>query len=86
MINAERILTTPDKGLDREVPLVIYGRAAIALGFEDPPEAVKHTLGVDGIIPSSRVETFQTDGNFWDAQEAANRQLEKDGLYITHPF
>ena len=41
-----------DKGLDHEVTLVIYGRAAIALGFENPPDAVKHTLDVDGIIPS----------------------------------
>ena len=34
MTNAERILVTLDKRLDHEVTLVIYGRAAIALGFE----------------------------------------------------
>lgn len=86
MINAERILATLDKSLDHPVTLVIYGRAAIALGFENPPEAVKHTLDVDGIIPVSQVEVFRSDSNFWNAQEAANRELEKDGLYITHLF
>ena len=86
MTNAERILVTLDKRLDHEVTLVIYGRAAIALGFANPPDAVNHTLDVDGIIPVSQVEAFQADSNFWSAQEAANRELEKDGLYITHLF
>ena len=39
MINAERILATLDKGLDHPVTRVIYDRAALALGFENPPEA-----------------------------------------------
>ena len=86
MTNAERILTTLDARLDHPVSLVIYGRAAIALGFEEAPEAVKLTLDVDGIIPLSQELTFRADDNFWDAQEAANRELEKDGLYITHLF
>ena len=42
--NAERILSALDRRLDHEVALVIYGRAAIALGFENPPEAVTKTL------------------------------------------
>jgi hypothetical protein len=84
--NAERILQTLDQRLDHEVPLVVYGRAAIALGFEEPPDAVKHTLDVDGIIPVDQVSIFRSDSNFWDAQEATNRELEKDGLYITHLF
>ncbi len=50
-------MANPDKSLlGVEYSLVIYGRAALALGFENPPEAVKHTLGVDGIIPVSQVE------------------------------
>ena len=40
MINAERILRTLDERLDHEVLLVIYGRAAVALGFENPPAAL----------------------------------------------
>jgi hypothetical protein len=68
------------------VSLVVYGRAGIVLGFEDAPEAVKLTLAVDGIIPMSQIEVFRSDNNFWDSQEATNRELEKDGLYITHLF
>jgi hypothetical protein len=66
------------------VTLVIYGRAAIAPGFQNPPDAVKHTLDVDGIIPVSQIEAFQADSNFWNAQETANRELEKEGL-CHHP-
>ena len=86
MINAERILLAVEKRLDHEVSLVIYGRAAIALGFHGAPEAVTKTLDVDAIIRASELETFRRDTNFWDAQEAANRELEKEGLYITHLF
>lgn len=86
MINAERILRALDSRLDHEVALVVYGRAAIALGFDNPPEAVTKTLDVDVIIPLSQVARFRTDAKFWDAQEGTNRELEKDGLYITHLF
>ena len=86
MINAERILIALDSHLDHEVSLVIYGRAAIALSFENPPEAVTGTLDVDGVIPITQLARFRSDANFWDAQEATNRELEKDGLYITHLF
>lgn len=86
MINAERILQTLDNWLDHEVSLVVYGRAAIALGFANPPAPVTKSLDVDAVIPLSQVGRFQADQNFWDAQEATNRELEKEGLYITHLF
>jgi hypothetical protein len=86
MTNPERILLTLDRHLDHEVALVIYGRAALALGFEDPPAAVRQTLDVDAIIPMSRVDAFRSDGRFWDAQEATNQELEPEGLYVTHLF
>jgi hypothetical protein len=86
MINAERILQTLDRHLDHSVKLVIYGRAAIALGFDHPPDTVKHSLDVDGIISASQAPILRTDTNFWDAQEATNAELDKDGLYITHLF
>lgn len=86
MINAERIVRELDSHLDHEVRLVIYGRAAIALGFEDAPDAVKHSLDVDAIIPMSQAAGFQADLRFWDAQEATNHSLKRDGLYITHLF
>lgn len=86
MINAERILQSVDSRLKHEVSLVIYGRAAIALGFDNPPKEVTCSLDVDVIIPVSQASDFLNDANFWDAQEAANRELEKEGLYITHLF
>src|SRR5262245_58145403 len=86
MINAERILLSLDKHLDHEVSLVLYGRGAVALAFEDPPETVGKTLDVDVIIPVYQLHRFQADSNFWDSQEATNRELQKEGLYITHLF
>ncbi|MEO6183945.1 MAG: DUF6036 family nucleotidyltransferase [Verrucomicrobiota bacterium] len=84
--NAERILRELDGHLDHEVTLVLYGRSAIALGFANAPEATKRSLDVDAIIPMTAVEAFRADLKFWDAQEATNRALEKEGLYITHLF
>jgi len=82
--NAARILSALDRRLDHEVTLVIYGRAAIALGFQNPPEAVTKTLDVDALIPVSQIARFRADLALWDAQEGTNRELEKDGLFITH--
>src|SRR5882762_371264 len=86
MINSERIVRELDSHLDHEVRLVLYGRAALALGFPDAPDRVKHSLDVDAIIPMSAVDSYRSDLAFWDAQEATNRNLKKDGLYITHLF
>ena len=74
VINAERILRALDSRLNHEVTLVIYGRAAIALGFNSPPEAVTKTLDVDAVIPVSQVARFRADQNFWDAQEGSRSQ------------
>jgi hypothetical protein len=84
--NPERIISALDTHLDHEVTLILYGRGAIALGFQNPPEAASLTLDVDCIIPVSRLVAFHDDANFWDAQDLANRELKKHGLYITHLF
>ena len=86
MDNATRILCCLDHHLDHEVRLILYGRAAIQLGFPGAPEAVARSLDVDAIIPVGQVETLAADQGFWDAQEAANSELEPSGLYITHLF
>ena len=86
MDNATRILCCLDHHLDHEVRLILYGRAAIQLGFPGAPEAVARSLDVDAIIPVGQVETLAADQGFWDAQEAANTELEPSGLYITHLF
>lgn len=86
MINAERIVSTLDSLLDHEVSLVIYGRAAIALGFRHPPGAVAKSLDVDVILRDSQTRSLDADDQFWDSQAAVNAQLDREGLYMTHLF
>jgi hypothetical protein len=40
MDNASVILTTFDRHLDHAASLIVYGRAAIQLGFNEPPAEV----------------------------------------------
>jgi hypothetical protein len=86
MDNATIILQTLDSHLDHELSLVLYGRAALNLGFDNAPPATAHSKDVDCIIPLSRLEDLRHDLQFWDAQEATNDQLRPRGLYITHLF
>jgi hypothetical protein len=86
MDNAAIILQTLDSHLDHEVSLILYGRAALNLGFDTAPVETAHSKDVDCIIPLSRVEDMGRDQQFWDAQEATNEQLRLRGLYITHLF
>ena len=86
MINAERIVVALDALLDHDLSLVIYGRAAIALGFPDPPIETTNSLDVDVILRDSHTATLDADDQFWEAQEAVNAQLDRDGLYMTHLF
>ena len=86
MINAERIVRELDSRLDHAVTLVLYGRAALALAFPNAPDAIKHSLDVDAIIPMSLQTTFLGDEQFWNAQQLTNKVLHSDGLYITHLF
>lgn len=86
MINAERIVAALDALLDHEVSLVIYGRAAIALGFPVPPHQTTNSLDVDVILRDSHTAALDADDQFWESQEAVNAQLDRDGLYMTHLF
>lgn len=86
MDNPTRVLTTLDRHLNHAVSLVIYGRAALCLGFEQPREEFAHTEDVDGIIRMSQLEALSNDTGFWDAIDATNEELETDGLYLTHLF
>ena len=86
MDNPSRILQTVDRRLDHAVQLVLYGRAALWLGFNAaPPEAAK-TQDVDAIISVAQSEELASDPQFWDAIEAANAELAEQGLYMTHLF
>jgi hypothetical protein len=86
MDNASLILQTLDEQLDHSVRLVLYGRAALQLGFVHPPQGVAQSKDVDCIIPTADLEALTADEGFWDAQEATNLKLRPMGLYITHLF
>jgi hypothetical protein len=86
MTNAERIVKALDSLLDHEVSLVIYGRAAITLGFTNPPAAVAHSLDVDVVLRDSQMAALDADDQFWNAQAEVNAQLDPEGLYMTHLF
>jgi hypothetical protein len=79
MNNAERIVRELDSRLDHPVRLILYGRAAIALGYENPPPQTLLSLDVDVIIPLSELEQLQNDRLFWAAQEATNEALRSAG-------
>jgi len=79
MSNAERIARALDALLEHEVSLVIYGRAAIALGFLDVPDAVKLSLDIDVILRDEEGPALDTNDPFWQAQVKVNEQLEKEG-------
>jgi hypothetical protein len=82
----ELLLLALDEALDHEVRLIIYGRSAIWLGFNNPPTAAATTQDVDAIIPNEQVQTLADDMRFWDARDAVNERFKSEGLYITHLF
>lgn len=86
MDNASLILRTLDEHLDHPVRLILYGRASLQMGFENPPPQVAHSKDVDCIIPVSDLDALTADSGFWDAQQATNDKLRSLGLYITHLF
>ena len=86
MDNASHILTTFDRHLTRLTRLILYGRAAVQLGFLNPPKEIAESKDVDAIIPVGDVEAFSADEHFWSAQETTNQELRPRGLYITHLF
>ena len=84
--NPEKILKTLDKHLQAEVRLILYGRAALVLGFEDAPQEFGATMDVDAILPLAEMPQIEVNDDFWNAVEKTNRELEPTGLYITHLF
>ena len=86
MNHPETILRTLDRHLIHPVRLILYGRAALALGFPSPTPEFEATLDVDAILPLIEMESIESDDQFWTALESTNRELEPQGLYITHLF
>jgi hypothetical protein len=86
MDNPSLILRTLDAHMDHAVRLVLYGRAALHLGFDGAPPETAESKDVDAIIPLGDLDALSSDEGFWAAQEAANAELRPKGLYITHLF
>jgi hypothetical protein len=87
MNTAQRIAATVDRHLVEKTDIVVFGSAALML---DPAYAqhlaTRMTNDVDIIIPAQRELQVESDKGFWDAIEAANKELKSEGLYITHIF
>lgn len=86
MNNPTRILRTLDRHLDHPVSLVLFGRAAICLGYTGSSAEAAATQDVDAILQLAQLESIEQDGQFWEALAQTNQDLEPEGLYITHLF
>lgn len=84
--NPAEVLVTLDHELDHEVSLVLYGRAALCLGFDNTPADFQATMDVDAIITISQLPFLMDDFSFWEALDRTNHALQPKGLYITHLF
>lgn len=84
--NPTEVLLALDRELDHDVTLVLYGRAALSLGFDGALAEFATTQDVDAIITLSQLPELMEDVKFWEAQERTNLQLQAKGLYITHLF
>ena len=86
MNHPEKILRTLDAYLAKETRLILYGRAALALGFSHSQPDFHSTLDVDAILPEVEMAMIDEDDQFWTAIEKTNDELKSSGLYITHLF
>lgn len=84
--NPSRILRALDSRLEHPVELTLIGKAAIWLGYDQPPEDYGSTLDVDAVVPASASAALDQDIAFWDALAQTNDALSGHGLYLTHIF
>ena len=86
MTNAERLLCALDDLLDHSVDLTLYGRAALQLGFENPPAEFAASRDVDAVLWLGQAEELASTGNFWQAIDEVNNRFADQELYISHLF
>ncbi|MCF6311086.1 MAG: DUF6036 family nucleotidyltransferase [Verrucomicrobiales bacterium] len=86
MNNPQKILTTLDGFLQNKMRLILYGRAALVLGYHNTPSEYGATMDVDAILPLMEMPRLEKNDDFWNALEATNAKLEHSGLYLTHLF
>ncbi len=85
-MNAQIILQELNERLDVPVELTLYGRAAIQLGFPNPPQDTLLSLDVDAVFWLGQAEQLNEQTNFWEAIDQVNKRLGHQGLYISHFF
>ena len=86
MNQPEHIVRTLDHFLVRPTRLILYGRAALALGYPHPLPPFQATMDVDAILPEVEMAAIEADDSFWEAVEKTNDHLRSSGLYLTHLF
>lgn len=86
MSNPLRILKTLNRHLSSASELTLFGRAALALGYDQAPDSLQKTEDVDGILPMAWLQTSDAQEDFWRAVQRTNAELESEDLYLTHLF
>ena len=86
MNQPQHIVRTLDHFLVQPTRLILYGRAALALGYPHPLSPFHTTMDVDAILPEIEMAAIEADDSFWEAVEKTNDQLRTSGLYLTHLF
>ena len=84
--NPLRILQAVDERLNQPVEFYLSGRAALVLGFTNPPAEAASTQDVDGIIPRALLTELRANDAWWTALQDANDELAAESLYLTHLF
>jgi hypothetical protein len=82
----ERILRVLDSYLEKETRIILFGRAALALGFGKLGSEFGRTMDVDAILPAVEMGQIEADAQFWKAIEQTNKRLMPEGLYVSHLF
>ena len=83
--NPVRILKTLDSFLKDQIELVVYGKAALHLLFQND-FSLGITNAVDLIVPEVHISMFDQRLDFWEAMEGTNEELKSEGLCLTHVF
>ena len=86
MTNAERLLGAVDERLSCSVELTLYGRAALHLGFPNPPHDYALSRDVDAVLWIGQAEELIEGSNFWEVIEEVNALFSDQELYISHFF
>ena len=79
MNHPEHILRTLDSHLLKPTRLILYGRAALALGFPNAQPQFHATMDVGAILPEVEMSFIEADESFWNAIEKTNEAT------ISHP-